>query len=89
MDTINKKTDSRKPNIKHHNVRYVLSILKKHGVSTASEILKESNLSVTTIVKILDILKREGLAKSCGKGPSQGRAESGRSFWRSMRPTNM
>ncbi len=71
MDTINKKTDSRKPkNIKHHNVRYVLSILKKHGVSTASEISKESNLSVTTIVKILDILKREGLAKSCGKGPS-------------------
>lgn len=71
MDTISKKTGSRKPkNIKHHNLRYVLSILKKHGVCTASEISKESNLSVTTIVKILDILKREGLARSCGKGPS-------------------
>ena len=71
METISKKTGSRKPkNIKHHNLRYVLSILKKHGVCTASEISKESNLSVTTIVKILDILKREGLARSCGKGPS-------------------
>lgn len=71
MDTISKKADSRKPkNIKHHNLRYVLAILKKHETCTASEISKESNLSVTTIVKILDILKHEGLVRSCGKGPS-------------------
>ena len=71
MDTINKKTDSRKPkNIKHHNVRYVLSILRRRRVCTANEISRESNLSVTTIIKILNILKREGLARSCGKGPS-------------------
>lgn len=69
MGTI--KADGRKPkNIKHHNLRYVLSILRTHDACTASEISRESNLSVTTIVKILDRLKQAGIVKSLGKGSS-------------------
>ena len=65
------KVDGRKPkNIKHHNLRYILSIVKKHGVCTAGEVSKESNLSMTTIVKTLDSLKRAGIVKSIGKGNS-------------------
>ena len=33
------KANGRKPkNIKHHNLRYILSIVKRHGVCTAGEI---------------------------------------------------
>ena len=65
------KANGRKPkNIKHHNLRYILSIVKKHGICTASEISRESNLSMTTIVKTLDNLKQAGIVKSIGKGNS-------------------
>lgn len=65
------KTNGRKPkNIKHHNLRYILSIVKRRGVCTASEISRESNLSMTTIVKTLDSLKQAGIVKSVGKGNS-------------------
>lgn len=65
------KATGRKPkNIKHHNLRYILSIVKKRGVCTAGEIAKESNLSMTTIVKTLDSLKQAGIVKSIGKGNS-------------------
>lgn len=65
------KANGRKPkNIKYHNLRYILSIVKKYGVCTAGEISKESNLSMTTIVKTLDSLKRAGIVKSIGKGNS-------------------
>ena len=54
--------NGRKPkNIKHHNLRYILSIVKRRGVCTASEISGESNLSMTTIVKTLDSLKQAGI----------------------------
>ena len=63
--------NGRKPkNIKHHNLRYILSIVKRRGVCTASEISGESNLSMTTIVKTLDSLKQAGIVKSAGKGKS-------------------
>lgn len=65
------KANGRKPkNIKHHNLRYILSIVKRHGVCTAGEISRESNLSMTTIVKTLDSLKQAGIVKSIGKGNS-------------------
>lgn len=63
--------EGRKPkNIKNDNLRYVLTIVKNHKVCTAGEISKESRLSVTTINKILDHLKRVGLVKCLGKGQS-------------------
>lgn len=63
--------EGKKPkNIKNDNLRYVLTIVKNHKVCTAGEISKESHLSVTTINKILDYLKRVGLIKCLGKGQS-------------------
>lgn len=63
--------DGRKPrNIKAHNLRYVLSLLREHGNYTVSEISKESNLSVTTVIKIIDKLKQSGIVISLGKGIS-------------------
>ncbi len=63
--------DGRKPrNIKAHNLRYVLSLLREHGNYTVSEISRESNLSVTTVIKIIDKLKQSGIVVSLGKGIS-------------------
>ena len=63
--------EGRKPrNIKTYNLKYVLSIFRSHDTCTASEISRESNLSVTTIIKIIDRLKECGLIKSLGKGVS-------------------
>ena len=63
--------EGRKPrNIKTYNLKFVLSIFRSHDTCTASEISRESNLSVTTIIKIIDRLKECGLIKSLGKGVS-------------------
>ena len=63
--------DGRKPrNIKAHNLRYVLSLLREHGNYTVSEISRESNLRVTTVIKIIDKLKQSGIVVSLGKGIS-------------------
>ena len=62
---------SRKPkNIKFHNQRLVLSLMRQREVISASEIAQKINLSVTTVVKILAVLQENGLIKSMGKGNS-------------------
>lgn len=57
-------------NIKNENLRCVLTILKNQKICTTGEISRESNLSITTVNKILDQLKQTGLVKSLGKGHS-------------------
>lgn len=62
---------SRKPkNIKFHNQRLVLSLMRQNKVISASEIAQKINLSITTVVKILAVLQENGLIKSMGKGSS-------------------
>ena len=62
---------SRKPkNIKFHNQRLVLSLMRQNDVISASEIAQRINLSITTVVKILAVLQENGLIKSMGKGSS-------------------
>ena len=62
---------SRKPkNIKFHNQRLVLSLMRQNAVISASEIAQRINLSITTVVKILVVLQENGLIKSMGKGSS-------------------
>ena len=62
---------SRKPkNIKFHNQRLVLSLMRQNAVISASEIAQRINLSITTVVKILAVLQENGLIKSMGKGSS-------------------
>lgn len=62
---------SRKPkNIKFHNQRLVLSLMRQNDVISASEIAQKINLSITTVVKILAVLQENGLIKSMGKGSS-------------------
>ena len=52
---------SRKPkNIKFHNQRLVLSLMRQNDVISASEIAQRINLSITTVVKILAVLQENG-----------------------------
>lgn len=61
----------RKPrNIKYHNQRLVLGLLRENSVMTAGELSEQIHLSVTTITKILAELQARGLVCSMGKGSS-------------------
>lgn len=65
--------NGRKPkNIKVYNQRLVLSFLREHGTSTVGEIADCTNLSITTVVKILQVLQENQIVKSIGKGESTG-----------------
>ena len=62
---------SRKPrNIKLHNQRLVLSLLREAPAISASEIAQKINLSITTVMKILLSLQNSHVVKSMGKGAS-------------------
>lgn len=62
---------SRKPkNIKYHNQRLILALLRSREVMTAGELAEQAHLSVPTITKILAELQARGLVKSMGKGNS-------------------
>ena len=62
---------SRKPrNIKLHNERLVLSLLRETGSTTAGEIAGRINLSITTVMRIINSLKNVGVIRSAGKGES-------------------
>ena len=62
---------SRKPrNIKLHNERLVLFLLREAGSTTAGEIASRINLSITTVMRIVNSLKSIGVIRSAGKGES-------------------
>ena len=62
---------SRKPkNIKYHNQRLILALLRSREVMTAGELAEQAHLSVPTITKILAELQARGLVRSMGKGNS-------------------
>lgn len=62
---------SRKPkNIKYHNQRLILELLRTRETMTAAELAGQGHLSVPTITKILAELQERGLVKSMGKGNS-------------------
>ena len=62
---------SRKPkNIKYHNQRLILALLRSREVMTAGELAEQAHLSVPTITKILAELQARRLVKSMGKGNS-------------------
>ena len=64
---------SRKPkNIKYHNQRLILALLRSREVMTAGELAEQAHLSVPTITKILAELQARRLVKSMGKGEFHG-----------------
>ena len=65
------RAKSRKPkNIKIHNEKLVISFLRGKEYTTAAEISRQLNLSITTIAKILATLQKNKVVNAIGKGHS-------------------
>ena len=62
---------SRKPkNIKMHNQKLVLNLLRNTGALSAADLAENTSLSKTTVMKILDKLQMRGMVISAGEGNS-------------------
>jgi predicted NBD/HSP70 family sugar kinase len=61
---------SKPKSVKHNNRKVVLSLLRKSGPITISELAEKSRLSKPTIMKIVQYYLMEGLVNHLGKGTS-------------------
>jgi N-acetylglucosamine repressor len=62
---------SRKPrNIKLHNQRVVISVIREARSVSVREVATRINLSVTTVTKIFESLQQQDIIRSAGKGSS-------------------
>ena len=60
------------PHLRRHNRALVLDLARHRGKVSRAELSRVSGLSIPAIMEIVDGLKREGLIREVGTGPSTG-----------------
>ncbi len=64
------ETSNKPVNIKYHNQKLILSIFRQTGTLSIAEIAAKTDLSKTSVAKILNEFEKKGLILAVGKGAS-------------------
>lgn len=64
------ETSNKPINIKYHNQRLILSLFRQTGTLSTAELSVRTDLSKTTVAKILNEFEKKGLILAVGKGAS-------------------